>query len=243
MGVERSMSKEFRERLNDLMNQYGPERFFGEACLAVAACYLHVLKMPKHVLFATISETWSDLSKTTKPVPFMDPFDTIVHEAARSGKNTERVKTSVTQKILGLFEESNETLVEKACQLTSLSLSVLYVNGAKKDSVLQALNKHFQVLSSREIMENLSPQDLFSLKRFAPVGHPWFVSGSPEHFKFANLYAEKVSRMGEGFETNLSKQTGFVPTNDISNLIRETLTPYKGEFLADKEKSYNRGDR
>lgn len=119
------------------------------------------------------------------------------------------------------------------------------INRSKRANVrvFEVQREDLQFLSARDIMETLSSQELFALKRFAPVGHPWFVSGSPEHFEFANLYAEKVSRMGEGFETNLSKQTGFVPTNDISNLIRETLTPYKGEFLADKEKSYNRGDR
>jgi len=79
--------------------------------------------------------------------------------------------------------------------------------------------------------------------RFAPVGHPWFVSGSPENVEFMNLYDKKVSRMGGDFGTNLSKQTGFVTTPDISNLIRRTLTPYNGKFLADEEKSYNRGNR
>jgi phosphoglucomutase len=68
-------------------------------------------------------------------------------------------------------------------------------------------------------------------------------SGSPEHFEFAHLYAEKVSQIGPEFMTSLSRQIGFVPTPAISNLIRRTLTPYNGKFLADEEKSYNRGNR
>lgn len=115
------------------------------------------------------------------------------------------------------------------------------INRSKRANVrvFEVQREDLQFLSARDIMETLSSQELFALKRFAPVGHPWFVSGSPENVEFMNLYDKKVSRMGGDFGTSLSKQTGFVPTPVISNLIRQTLTPYEEKFLTDKKMWYD----
>lgn len=237
------MFSELRKNLYALRKEHISEKLFGEASLAVAACLLHVVKMPEEALFASISEIWDNLPKAVKPAMKPELLDPILQELIYGKQNPEQIKQAVAQNIIVFLEESNASLAEKTFEVASFSLSILYVNGAQKESVINSLSSQFKVLSVREIMENLSPHELFALRRFAPVGHPWFIHGSPEYLDFSNLYSEKVSKMGNDFSILLSKQTGFVPTQDIANLIQRTLTPYKGDFLPDKGTCSDRGDR
>lgn len=74
-----------------------------------------------------------------------------------------------------------------------------------------------------DYIEKLTLFEIGLLKRFAPMGHPFFIEGSMEN----TILEYRFKTLG-GMTPKLSKQLGMTLTKQAETLIAHTLSLYEG---------------
>jgi len=236
----------FSQKMKELYSEdLSPDHLkdFGESALVASALCAHECQIPKSLFVNILEMAWP-----TKPSTFSfknsektspDSFDDCLNQVVKTLSVGNEKRPEILGRITRTINESKEEPLKIVMELTALSLGLLHLLHAQKESVLNSVAAIYRTLESEKIMKGLSAEELFSLRRFAPIGHPWFKTDSSEYALFQKEWDDKI---GTRETSQLSKAVGWVPSPQHSALIEKTLAPYQ-ENLSSATRQDNRSDR
>lgn len=202
----------FMKDITKLVDSTDNKIKMGEICLSYAIKEYFLYGSQKELLEEIISLGWDKSEKISKDIN-INSFN---------NNDNNNYLDDIDGKLSSLIDKSTLDHGEKFLTLMSASIGLLQKFGANKEHVINYSMRQYEVYEAYTLMQEFSIEELFAIRRFADVGHPWFISNSPEYTAFDAAYDNKLKESGLS-TSGLSKKVGLEKTPDIDKLLVKTI--------------------